>query len=217
MILSQKAAAIIDVLESHGMICEDGALTIAFDDMTSNQMEMKVVNHGYHLVVPTFGCKIPGQLEEQLTYGITAYTMRNFNPDEKYVMKTVEDIVCRVISVYILRRMKLSEIADGVLQNGGTPFKCDSLAKIWEQPGDTKNDIRNLVKVFKKADMVPFVQLRDYVNPSETPDHRSLNLSALRSNYPDSKAVQLLCKIVARIESDSDDLADYMMSDPFTD
>ena len=78
-------------------------------------------------------------------------------------------------------------------------------------------DVRSLAKAFKKADVVPFLKLRDYVKPFDSPENRSLNLEALRSNYPKSKAVQLLCNIAARIESDSDDLVDYMMGDPYPD
>lgn len=215
--LSGKAEAVIHILESHGLVCEDGVLTVAYDDKIKNQMEMRIVNLGYHLVIPRSGCAVPGQIEEQLSYGIPAYTMRNFNPDNRYTMKTLEEIVCRVVSVYILRTLKLPEKADAVLQNGGTPFISDSQDRLWERTGNTIEDVRSLAKVFKKADMVPFLQLRDYVKPSESPEHRSLNIEALRSNYPNSEAVQLLCNIAARIESDSDDLADYMMSDPFPD
>ena len=215
--LSEKAEAVIRILESHGMVCEDGVLTLAYDDRIENQMEMKIVNHRHHLVIPTLGSAVPGQLEEQLSYGIAAYTMRNFNPDSRYVMKTLENIVCRVVSVYILRKLKLTEKAAAVLQNGGTCFVCDSPYRLWEKAGNTMEDVRSLAKAFRKADMVPFLQLRDYVKPSDAPEHRSLNLEALRSNYPNSEAVQLLCTIAARIESDSDDLVDYMMSDPYPD
>lgn len=215
--LSQIAEAVIRILESQDMVCEDGFLTVAYDDSINNQMEMRIVNHGHHLVIPKFGCAVPGQLEEQLSYGIAAYTMRNFNPDNRYIMKTLEEIVCRVVSVYILRALKLPEKVDDVLQNGGTPFFCDSPDRLWEQKGNTIEDVRSLAKVFKKSDIVPFLMLRDYVIPCDSPEHRSLNLEALRSNYPNSKAVQLLCNIAARIESDSDDLADYMMSDPYPD
>ncbi len=180
-------------------------------------MEMKAVDLGCHLIIPRLGCAVPGQVEEQLSYGIAAYTMRNFNPDGKYVMKTLEEIVCRVASVYILRAMKLGEKADAVLQNGGTRFLCDSRRRLWEKPGDTRQDIRDLAKVFKKEDLVPFLRLRDYVKPGKDPEDRALNREALLANYPDSKAVQLLCKIAGRIESDSDDLADYMMTDPYPD
>ena len=41
--------------------------------------------------------------------------------------------------------------------------------------------------------------------------------AVLCSNYPDSEAVRLLCGIAARIESDTDDRVNYMMSDPFPD
>ncbi len=215
--LSRKAEAVIRVLESHGMVCEDGVLTVEFDDRADNLMELKVVNHRHHLVLPARGCAVPGQLEEQLSYGIAAYTMRNFNPDEKYVMKTQEEIVCRVVSVYILRTMGLREKAEAVLQGGGTRFHCDSKVRLWEQAGDTRKDILSLAGVFGKEDVVPFLRLRDYVKPFESPAHRSLNLAALRANYPDSKAVRMLCDIAARIESDSDDLVDYMMGDPFPD
>ena len=215
--LSETAEAVIGILESHGMVCEDGALTVAYDDRIENRMEMKTVNLGHHLVIPRFGSAVPGQLEEQFSYGIPAYTMRNFNPDNRYVMKTLEEIVCRVVSVYILRALKLPEKAEAVLQNGGTPFICDSPDRLWERAGNTAEDIRSLAKAFRKADMVPFLKLRDYVKPFDSPEHRSLNREALRSNYPDSEAVQLLCSIAARIESDSDDLADYMMGDPYPD
>ncbi len=180
-------------------------------------MEMKAVDLGCHLIIPRLGCAVPGQVEEQLSYGIAAYTMRNFNPDERYVMKTLEEIVCRVVSVYILRAMKLGEKAKAVLQNGGTRFLCDTPPRLWEKPGDTRQDIRDLAKVFRKKDLVPFLRLRDYVKPFESDALRSLNSEALLANYPDSKAVQLLCNIAGRIESDSDDLADYMMTDPYPD
>lgn len=215
--LSQIAEAVIRILESHGMVCEDGALTVAYDDRIERQMEMKIVNLRHHLVIPTFGCAVSGQLEEQLSYGIAAYTMRNFNPDNRYIMKTLEEIVCRVVSVYILRTLKLPETADAVLQNGGTRFICDSPQRLWERAGNTMEDVRSLAKAFKKTDVVPFLKLRDYVKPFDSPENRSLNLEALRSNYPKSEAVQLLCSIAARIESDSDDLVDYMMGDPYPD
>lgn len=215
--LSETAEAVIRILESHGMACEDGFLTVEYDDGIKNRMEMKAVNSSHHLLIPTFGCAVPGQTEEQLSYGIPAYTMRNFNPDVRYVMKALEEIVCRVASVYILRALDLPEKADEVLQNGGTPFICDPPDKLWERAGNTAEDVRGLAKAFKAEDMVPFLRLRDYAKPFDYPENRSLDVKALRENYPDSEAVQMLCGIAERIESDTDDLVDYMMGDPFPD
>ncbi|MBQ6174434.1 MAG: hypothetical protein IJK28_07405 [Clostridia bacterium] len=65
--LSEKAEVIVDVIESAGLVCEDGLLTVAFDDMMCDQMEMKVVNHTHRLILPRLGCAVPGQLEEQLS------------------------------------------------------------------------------------------------------------------------------------------------------
>ena len=213
--LSRKAQFIISRLEKHGMRCEDGLLTIAFDDKMEKKMEMKTVNGSTRLILPRFGCAVKGQVEEQLAYGLSAYTLRNFNPDETYALRTLEGIACRTVSVHMLRVMRLNEKVEEVLSRGGTRFICDTKMNGWERAGDTAEDIRRLSTLFCWEDLVPFLRLRDYVSPSESAENRRLNTKALRHNYEKSKAVQALCDIWVRIESDTDDFVDYMMGDPY--
>lgn len=213
--MSRKAQFIISRLEKHGMVCEDGFLTVAFDDNKGDEMEMKRANGSTRLILPSFGSAVKGQVEEQLAYGLSAYTLRNFNPDEKYAIGILEEIVCRVVSVHMLRVMRLNEKAEEVLSRGGTRFICDTKMNDWEKSGDTAEDIRRLSTLFCWEDLVPFLRLRDYVSPSERTENRRLNTKALRHNYEKSKAVQALCDIWVRIESDTDDFVDYMMGDPY--
>lgn len=173
------------------------------------------MNGSTRLILPRFGCAVKGQLEEQLAYGLSAYTLRNFNPDETYALRTLEEIVCRVVSVHMLRVMRLYEKVDEVLSRSGTRFICDTKMNGWERAGDTAEDIRRLSTLFCWEDLVPFLRIRDYVSPSEKAADRRLNTKALRHNYEKSKAVQALCDIWVRIESDTDDFVDYMMGDPY--
>lgn len=213
--LSRKVQPIISLLEKHDMVCEDGFLTVAFDDEKRGEMEMKTVNRGTRLILPGFGSAVKGQLEEQLAYGLSAYTLRNFNPDEKYALRALEEIVCRTMSVCLLRVMRLNEKAEEVLSRGGTRFICDTKMNGRERAGDTAEDIRSLSILFCWEDLVPFLRIRDYVSPSENAENRSLNTDALRHNYENSKAVQALCDIWKRIEWDTEDFVDYMMGDPY--
>ena len=187
--LSGKAQFIVSRLEKYGMRCEDGLLTVAFDNKMEKKMEMKTVNLGTRLIIPQLGCVVKGQVEEQLAYGLSAYTLRNFNPDEKYALRTLEEIVCRVVSVHMLRVMRLNEKAEEVLSRGGTRFICDTKMNGRERAGDTAEDIRSLSILFCWEDLVPFLRIRDYVSPSENAENRSLNTDALRHNYENSKAV----------------------------
>ena len=213
--LSGKAQFIVSRLEKYGMRCEDGLLTVAFDDEKRGEMEMKTVNRGTRLILPGFGSAVKGQLEEQLAYGLSAYTLRNFNTDEKYALRTLEEIVCRTVSVCLLREMRLNKKAYEVLSHGGTRFICDTKMNGRERAGDTAEDIRRLSILFCREDLVPFLRIRDYVFPSENAENRSLNTDALRHNYENSKAVQTLCDIWKRIEWDTEDFVDYMMGDPY--
>ena len=213
--LSRKAQFIISRLEKYGMVCEDGLLTVAFDNDKRDEMEMKTVNLGTRLILPSFGSAVKGQVEEQLAYGLSAYTLRNFNPDEKYALRTLEEIVCRTVSVHMLRVMRLNEKAEEVLSRSGTRFICDTKINGWERTGDTAEDIRRLSTLFCWEDLVPFLRIRDYVSPSEKAADRRMNTKALRHNYENSKAVQALCDVWERIVSDTDDFVDYMMGDPY--
>lgn len=215
--LSQKAEAVIALIERHGMICEDGFLTVGFDSRLNSHVRNRMTLKDGRLSLPTLGSALAGQLEEQLSYGIGAYTLRNFNPDEKYALKTIEEIVCRVVSVHILREMGFEDIAESVLAREGTYFECDTVGNAGEKSGDTQGDIRALAALFTWDDLVPFLRIRDYAVPYETVELRDLNTVALLANYPESKAVRTLCDIWKRIKYDTEDFIDYMMSDPYPD
>lgn len=214
--LSEKTEKIMRLLERHGAVCGEGTLTVALEKRKRNELELKPVGDSYRLSLPITGSDVPGQLEEQLAYGITAYVIRNFNPDTRTALKTVEEILCRVVSVRLLRSMGFREKAAEVLAGKGTPFVCETEEHYWEKPGDTEEDIRTVSRLFTWKDLLPFLRIRDYVEPFDV-GNRELNTKALLADEPDSRAVQALCGIWRRIESDTDDFVDYMMGDPYPD
>lgn len=214
--LTERVEKIVGILENHGVACENGSLTVCLDDALRNRMQLVYYKGGWQLILPHLGCAIPGQLEEQLSYGICAYLIRYFNPDEARALKTVEEIVCRALSVSLLRELGETEKAEEVLACGGTLFLCETERKLMEKSGDTEENIRKISGLLTWEDLTPFLRLRDYVAPSSV-EYRWLDTGALSEAFPQSQAVQALCRIGKRIESDTDDLIDYMMSDPYPD
>lgn len=211
--LDEKAQRIICLIEDTDLVCEDGFLTVDFHDRSEQVMSLKKGR----LTLPRFGSAVPGRLEEQLCYGISAYVMENFNDREDYVMTSLEELVLRTVSVFLLRKLALFEQANVVLRTGGTRFTVDHESSCRERTGDTAADIRRIADLFRPEDLVPFLRVRDYVDPSGSAKSRSLNTKALRENYPGSKAVQALCDIRERVGRDTSDFADCMTGDPYED